>query len=257
MVIGLERFRRHFSSFTEQYVLIGGTACAVIMQNSGLAFRSTKDLDIVLYVEALNTDFVTAFWQFIKAGGYSNQQRSTGKEIFYRFTSPTAVDFPFMLELFSRKPDTVKLTGQSHLTPIPMHETITSLSAILLDEHYYQFIRSGKKELDGLPVLDASYLIPLKARACIDLEDRKNNGMVVDEKDIRKHQNDIIRLYQLLSSHNRVKLPESIKEDMSLFLRHLKEDGSIDCKNFGLKHTNVDQIIEMLRKIYGITQGCR
>jgi hypothetical protein len=32
--------------------LIGGTACIVIMQEAGLDFRATKDLDIVLYVEA-------------------------------------------------------------------------------------------------------------------------------------------------------------------------------------------------------------
>jgi hypothetical protein len=129
VVVGLERFRRHFASFTDQYVLIGGTACAVVMEHSGLDFRSAKDLDIVLYVEALSADFVAAFWQFIEEGRYSNQLRSTGKEIFYRFTSPSTADFPFMLELFSRKPDTVSLAGQGHLTPIPLHETIASLSA--------------------------------------------------------------------------------------------------------------------------------
>jgi hypothetical protein len=253
MVVGLEQFRRHFSSFSDQYVLIGGTACTIIMQNSGLDFRATKDLDIVLYVEALSTSFVTAFWQFIKNGGYTHQQRSTGKEIFYRFSSPRAIEFPFMLELFSRTPDTVTLVGQGHLTPIPMPDSITSLSAILLDEDYYRFIHSGKKEIDGLTVLEASHLIPLKARACIDLENRKHSGPGIDEKDIRKHRNDIIRLYQLLSPNTRVDLPLSIKEDVRSFLMQLKNDTSIECKNFGLKHTSVEQITQMLRQIYSIS----
>jgi hypothetical protein len=106
-------------------------------------------------------------------------------------------------------------------------------------------------------VLDASHLIPLKARACIDLEDRKNSGVAIDERDIRKHRNDVIRLYQLLSPDNRVELPQSIKKDVRFFLSHLKNDKSIVCKNLGLKHTTIDQIIEMLRGIYGLIQDDR
>lgn len=252
MVIGLELFKKHFAPFKDQYILIGGAACAVIMEDSGLDFRSTKDLDIVLYVEALSANFVTAFWQFIKAGGYSNQQHSTGKEIFYRFTSPSAIGFPCTLELFSRKPDTVLLTREGHLTPIPMAEAITSLSAILLDEEYYRFIHSGKKEMDGLSILDAEHIIPLKARACIDLEDRKKNGVLTDERDIRKHRNDIIRLYQLLSPNQQVQLPQSIKKDLQTFLERLKNNGAIDCKALGLPHTSGDRIIEALEGIYSL-----
>lgn len=54
MVEGLERFKDHFKEFTEQYVLIGGAACDLYMEDAGLFFRATKDLDIVLCVEALD-----------------------------------------------------------------------------------------------------------------------------------------------------------------------------------------------------------
>jgi len=107
MVIGLNEFQKHFSLYKNQYVLIGGTACSLLLENSGLDFRSTKDLDIVLYVEALTSDFVTAFWHFVTLGGYAHQQQSTGKKIFYRFSLPKTCGFPFMLELFSRKPNTM------------------------------------------------------------------------------------------------------------------------------------------------------
>lgn len=99
MVTGLNRFRQHFASYADQYVLIGGTSCTVIMQEAGLDFRATKDLDLVLYVEALNLNFASAFWKFIEEGGYQNRQRSTGKEVFYRFTSPTN---PVKYLLFSK-----------------------------------------------------------------------------------------------------------------------------------------------------------
>jgi len=222
------------------------------MEDVGLNFRATKDLDIVLCVEALDADFVSAFWRFVKAGEYQNRQRSTGKEIFYRFSSPNSSDFPAMLELFSRTPDAMQLKEGSHLTPIPTNEEVASLSAILLDEDYYRFIHAGKHDIEGLPVVSASHLIPLKARAWIDLMDRKNSGGVVDERDIRKHKNDVMRLYQLLSPTSQITVPQTIKQDLKLFLDRIENDNAIDLKVLGLKHRRLDEALGLLRKIYGI-----
>jgi hypothetical protein len=252
MVTGLDRFRQHFVPYIDQYILIGGTACTVIMQEAGLDFRATKDLDIVLYVEALHEDFVRAFWQFVQEGEYENKQQSTSKEIFYRFSAPKLQDFPGMLELFSRKPDRVKLSGQGHLTPIPMDESIASLSAILLNEDYYHFIHSGKVKINGLPILDVSHLIPVKARAHIDLMSRKMNGEKIDDRDIRKHKNDIIRLFPLLSPNNRIKLPFSIQNDFRAFLNGIKEGSPIDYKSLGLRNMTQQKITEILSEIYEV-----
>jgi hypothetical protein len=38
-----------------------------------------------------------------------------------------------MLELFSRQPDVLQVADGSHLTPLPVEEDASSLSAILLD----------------------------------------------------------------------------------------------------------------------------
>ena len=40
MVTGLELFKTRFSDFADQYVLIGGAACTVAMQNVGVDFRN-------------------------------------------------------------------------------------------------------------------------------------------------------------------------------------------------------------------------
>jgi hypothetical protein len=133
MIHGLDKFREHFAGFGDRYVLIGGAAADLVMDEAGVAFRATKDFDIVLCVEALDASFAKAFWAFVEAGGYQNQQRSTGKKIFYRFNAPKDEAYPFMLELFSRAPDTLVLGDDSHLTPIPIDEDVSSLSAILLD----------------------------------------------------------------------------------------------------------------------------
>lgn len=139
MVVGLARFGTHFADFTDQYVLIGGTATFLVLDEAGLDARMTRDLDIVLCVEALEFDFVEAFWSFVRAGGYQNQQRSTGKKVFYRFDKPADPSYPARLELFSRNLTDLLLKDGCHLTPVPVDKDVSSLSAILLNGDYYEF----------------------------------------------------------------------------------------------------------------------
>lgn len=54
MVHGLEKFKEYFADHTSQYVFIGGTACDILMDELGTSFRATKDLDMVLIIEALD-----------------------------------------------------------------------------------------------------------------------------------------------------------------------------------------------------------
>jgi hypothetical protein len=145
------------------------------------------------------------------------------------------------------------LHDDSHLTPIPVDEETSSLSAILMDDEYYEFIHAGKQELDGLPVAMAEYLIPLKARAWLDMRARRSAGDHVDEKDIRKHRNDIFRLYQIVTPTISISLNGSIREDFQRFLEAIVEENSIDLKTLGLKNTTLEEIVEVMRHIYGIT----
>ena len=57
MVRGLDVFRRRFAGLEDRYVLIGGTAVDIAMDDAGLRFRATKDLDIELHVESLDVEF--------------------------------------------------------------------------------------------------------------------------------------------------------------------------------------------------------
>ena len=73
-----------------------------------------------------------------------------------------------MIELLSRRIDKITLPPDAVLTPIPIDDEISSLSAILLDDEYYEFLRTGVTVLEGIPVLSASHLIPFKAKAWLD-----------------------------------------------------------------------------------------
>ena len=72
------------------------------MEEQGLEFRPTRDVDMVLIVEALTNEFATAFWDFIESGKYTARQRSNGKPKFYRFVNPQTSGYPSMIELFAR-----------------------------------------------------------------------------------------------------------------------------------------------------------
>ncbi|MBN2108659.1 MAG: hypothetical protein JW832_14630 [Deltaproteobacteria bacterium] len=252
MVRGLDLFKDYFKNFTNQYVLIGGAACTVVLEEAGLDFRATKDLDIVLCVEALNSGFVEHFWGFIKKGGYKNQKKSTGKRLFYRFDDPEDASYPMMLELFSRMPDTLSLSAGSHLTPISVDEQVASLSAILLDDDYYRFMHEGKQEIDGLSVVSPQYLIPLKARAWLDLTGRRDAGEHIDDKDIRKHKNDVFKLFRIITPADSVVLPGTIGHDLGRFLDAMAEDTSLNLPALKLRSTTLEDVLVALRKIYGI-----
>ncbi len=253
MVKGLDIFREWFAAYADQYVLIGGTAATLTMEDAGLEFRATKDLDIVLHVEALTPAFGEAFWKFVDAGKYEIRQASeTGKPNFYRFIKPGDERFPVMVELFARAPDGLKPAEGSHLTPIPLDEAVASLSAILLDEAYYAFIMAGRRETDGLPWVGEDRLIPLKAVAWLELRARREKGEKVDAKDVRKHLNDVLRLSQLLASTTRIALDQKIADDLARFLTAVVADTSIDPKTLQLGAVTVVELVGRIGQAYGI-----
>jgi hypothetical protein len=77
MIRGLDRFREHFADYRKSFVLIGGVACHEWLSTLGLEFRATKDLDIVLVVQALDQAFVKHFWAFVEAGKYQVREKPT------------------------------------------------------------------------------------------------------------------------------------------------------------------------------------
>lgn len=222
-VKGLDVFGKHFRDFRDRYVLIGGVASALAMEDAGEGFRATKDLDIVLVIEALDGSFVSHFWDFIKAGGYQIKQKGGESPApnFYRFQNPADEAYPAMIELFSRTPQGLEHKENATLTPIPTDEAVSSLSAILLDPDYYNFLLSGRQQSEELTYISADRLIPFKAKAWLDLSQRKAKGEDgADSRDIKKHRNDVLNLTGLLTGEV-IELPESITADMTLFLERL------------------------------------
>jgi hypothetical protein len=217
MVRGIEKFKEYFAGYEDNYIVIGGTACDILEENAGQQPRATKDIDIILIVEALTADFVKRFWEFVKAGQYEMRQRGSGKHEYFRFLKPQAADFPFQIEIFARKPDVLEVAEGTRLTPIPTDENLSSLSAILMNDDYYHFTMEHSIIENGIRLANIESLIILKAKAFIDLSSRKASGEAIDEKSIRKHKNDIFRLATMLTETDIFTLPIDMQNDICDF----------------------------------------
>jgi hypothetical protein len=216
-VKGLGVFRDYFVGYEGAFLLIGGAACDAWFAEQGLGFRPTVDLDIVLVIEAVSTEFVKRFHGFVEEGDYKTRTRSAdGTPELYRFLKPGNDTFPKELELFSRGGELRELRDDQRIIPVRI-EDAESLSAILLDDSYYSLILENRCDIEGIWMAGAAALIPLKARAWIDLTARKEAGEAVDRKKIKKHRRDVFALAATLPNERGPRLSDPVLSDLRRF----------------------------------------
>jgi len=249
MVRGLNKFKEYFAKFHENYVIIGGTACDMIIGNAGFTPRATKDIDIILVVEALDADFVRQFWKFIQDGHYERNEKSADERKYYRFVNPEERDFPFQIELFARNPDLIVLDEFDHLTPIPVDDDLSSLSAILLNDHYYEYMIEHSIMDNELRRANTEALITLKAKAWNEIKERIDNGSIEDSKHLRKHKADIFRLAVMFTETDVLELPETIKADLQTFADAISDElpDKAIFKEMGLPGMDVQKVFGQLK----------
>lgn len=244
MVKGLDIFKEYFREYSNQYVLIGGAACDIFFSNNNIKFRVTRDLDIVLIVDALTAEFGEKMWEFIQEGKYRIRQAANNKTNFYRFDKPENEDFPKMIELFCK--DNYSLKHNNGLTPIHIDDEVSSLSAILLDRDYYSMLELGKVIVDDLSVLRPEYLVLFKAKAFLDMKRKKEKGENIDSNDIKKHKRDVFRISVELMLEKIGNLPASIEIDIKDFISSIKSEPYDDntLKMYGINNNDVISLLE-------------
>ena len=152
-----------------------------------------------------------------------------------------------MVELFCR--NNFELREMTGITPIHIDDTVSSLSANLLYDDYYRVLLDGKVVVGGLSVLRPEYLILFKAKAYLDLKQRKDNGESVDSNDIKKHKKDVLKIAVELMLEKITNLPDAVKEDIDLFIRSLEDDPFDDnsLKNYGVI---IKEVVERLKRVF-------
>ncbi len=245
----------YFNDYPDNYIIIGGTACDIIIEEAGLVPRVTKDFDVILIVEALSSDFVKQFWKFIHDGNYERKEKSAEDRKYYRFVKPEKRDFPYQIELFSRKPDLIDLEEPAYLTPIPVDDDLSSLSAILLSDDYYKYLIDHSTLKNGIHIANTEALICLKIKAFLEISERIVSGSTEDSKQLRKHKTDVFRLAITLTEDNIFDLPESIKVHFQKFadiIANELPDKAI-FKEMGSGNIDVKNVFLQLRKNFNLT----
>ena len=246
MVEGIDSFKEKFRGFEDCYTVIGGAACDILMAEADIDFRLTKDIDMILIVEDKKEEFANTFWEYIKEGQYKCGWKNSDKMHFYRFTEPVP-GYPVIIELFSRKPG-YNLEIEEGIIPIHIDDGISSLSAILLNDDFYDFMLKGRRVVDDVSVLGADYIIPFKMYAWVDLKRRKANGEHVNDRDYKKHKNDVFRLLQIVDPEEDIATEGLVRESVETFLTEVVPEP-VRTEQMGLQIT-MGEALEILRSKY-------
>ena len=154
-----------------------------------------------------------------------------------------------MIEIFSREPDVFTHTSLSHATKLTVEEEVSSLSALMLDKEYYQFVIEHTKMIDGLKIASDECLVILKIRAYNDLKAKTESGDTdVDSYDIKKHKNDVFRLAQNFSSSDEVACTEYMIKDIRTFVSNL-DDDSVDLRSLDIDATKAE-ILSLISRVF-------
>lgn len=240
------RFKEWFEDFHGRYVIIGGTACNLIYAQYGARQRATKDIDIVILADAFDSAYYERFVAFIEAGAYTHRAKD-GRYELYRFEKPSHEGFPPKLELLSKRPEVLRGID-SVLGRFQTTDNTNSLSAIFLDDEYYQLIEIGTELIDGLPVLGLLYLPVFKIHAWVNLTKDRENGLPVHSDDINKHRSDVCKLCSLILPNTKVSLPSQIRDEVARFVEAKPWDDNM-LEAWKLR-VDSDDMAEIIRSIY-------
>ncbi|MBR4856182.1 MAG: hypothetical protein IKU94_06110 [Bacteroidaceae bacterium] len=256
---GLDKFREAFKDFSDNYVIIGGTACDITMTGTEVRPRATHDIDMIIVVERMTPQYGERFWQFIREAGY-RPEKSKAKEgespkyEMYRFVDGNP-GYPEMIELLSRHPDALGKPKELVIEPLPIDGEQSSLSAIIMDDDYYQFTIEHSILTDDIRHADSAALIALKARAYLNLLQDKQNGKHVNSKDIKKHRSDVLKNVVIMTE-DEIPAPASIIECIKEFVISIRNDwaelANPLAKSLDQNTEFVDALLEQLENLFVI-----
>lgn len=256
-MVGLDKFKEAFADFSDNYVIIGGTACDIVMTDTVVRPRATHDIDMIVVVENMTPEFGNRFWNFIKEAGYRPERRKPldGEPIryeLYRFVDGKD-GYPEMIELLSSHPDILGEPKGLVIEPIPVSDDISSLSAIIMDEDFYRFTIEHSMMTDGIRHASPIALIALKAKAYLNLLAEKENGNHVNTRNIKKHRSDVMKNAVIVETFP-VVAPRSIVDCLNEFVDRIRIEAdtlvSSLAKALDVEETVVNQLLDQLDQLF-------
>ena len=119
------------------------------------------------------------------------------------------------------------------------------------NDDYYKFMLEGRKVVQGIGILDAEHIIPFKMFAWLDLKRRKESGEHVNERDLKKHKNDVFRLVASVDVGTRLTISGQIEKDARRFLDSVRHEP-VDVNNLGIRNATYEELVEVIMNCYGL-----
>lgn len=254
---GLEIFKEAFEAYSDNYVIIGGTACDITMQGTVVRPRATHDIDMIVIVENMTPSFAKRFREFVKEAGYRPEKRKQiegepAKYELYRFVDGKT-GYPEMIELLSRHPDILGEPSNLVIEPLPIDGDVSSLSAIIMDDDFYHFTIKHSKLTDGVRHADSAALVCLKTRAYLNLLQDKAEGKHVNSKDIKKHRSDVLKNVVIITDES-ISAPMAIVDCVKDFVSSIRADwdtlSNPLAKALDQDQEFVDALLEQLNNLF-------
>lgn len=248
---GFDHFCDSLKGLETDYVIIGGGAAAILMDDEGLEFRATKDVDLV--VLGRSDELNTRILAYVKDGGYKTKESTETTPKYYRFREPSKTECPAMIEIFARNELELQLEEGQYIIPIKS-DSAEKLSAILLDDEYFDLIRKNLVTSEsGITLINAIANICLKARAHRELFERRASGdKTAEEKSIQKHLKDIWRLAAVLTGEETIALTGQPEKDVTSAIQKLGLLPKMQFKQVmeNIPGVEMEAIMAVLKKVF-------
>ena len=246
---GLSHFESHFRDMKDHYVIVGGFATLMLLDrelpNHG---KATHDIDLVL-LTSTSAEMAAKLKTYIKEGGYTIQKGQQDRYQYYRFVDPDAEGYAKEIELFASEEYGIDLNEGQRIIPIDPEEGLYSLSAIMLDQEYFNVIKSNIEVIDNIPYSNTPSTMLLKMSAVYDLYRRGDDKW-------KKHRRDILKLALLLTGEERIVLTGRMTTDVDFFKTEVEKLTPKVIKQIVGKDMIVDknEVIESIEKVFVVEE---
>ena len=137
----LSHFQEYCRDFDEHYVVVGGFATVMLLDEElGEGHgKATFDIDLVLLTNN-SVELSQRIKQYITDGKYDIQLGDKDQYKYFRSNNPKEENFAKEIELFASNENSLELDDEQRIIPIDPEEGLYSLSAIMLDKEYFLHI---------------------------------------------------------------------------------------------------------------------
>ena len=111
---------------------------------------------------------------------------------------------------------------------------------------------AGRRTVDGVSVLGAEYLMLFKMKAWLDLRQKKADSAHVNERDLKKHKNDVFRLFRLVEPSAQIAISSTVGKDVGQFINAMRSEP-INLEKLDVEGMPLDEVLRELERMFVVS----